>query len=170
MQEDLRAKLLPPPDIALFQRILSHLKEEGKIATEKARIRLVSHRPRLGEEEEKAKSALEETFREAGLQPPPLSEVLQKTGKDQRRAFDLVRLLLDEGILIRVKEDLLFHREAYTRVREILMDRLRQGSSLSISQFKELLGISRKWAIPLLEHFDEVKLTRRVGDDRTLYR
>jgi len=95
--------------------------------------------------------------------------VLQGTGKDEKRAFDLVRLLMDEGTLIRVKGDLLFHRESYEKAQEMIVGRLGQNPTLSVSQFKKLLGISRKWAIPLLEHFDEIKLTRRVGDDRTLY-
>jgi selenocysteine-specific elongation factor len=169
MQEDLRGRLAPPPDMALFQKILGHVKEEGGIVTEKGRIRLASHRPRLGEDEEKAKSALERTYQEAGFQPPPLSEVLQKTGKDQKRAFDLIRLLMDEGTLVRVKGDLLMHRESYAKAKEMLADRLRRQPTISVPQFKELLGISRKWAIPLLEHFDEIRLTRRRGDDRTLY-
>ncbi len=169
MQEDLRGRLVPPPEIALFQKVIGRLKEEGKIATEKGRIRLASHRPRLGEEEEKTKSALERTYREAGLQPPSLPEVLQDMGKDPKRTSDLVRLLMDEGILIRVKGDLLFHRESHEKAKEMLVGRLGQDPTLSVAQFKELLGISRKWAIPLLEHFDEIKLTRRVGDDRTLY-
>jgi len=169
MQEDLRGRLAPPPGMALFQKVIGHLKEEGKIVAEKGRIRLTSHRPRLGEEEEKTKLALERTYQKAGFQPPPLPEVLQGTGKDEKRAFDLVRLLMDEGTLIRVKGDLLFHRESYEKAQEMIVGRLGQNPTLSVSQFKELLGISRKWAIPLLEHFDEIKLTRRVGDDRTLY-
>jgi selenocysteine-specific elongation factor len=169
MQEDLRGRLLPPPEMALFQKVIGRLKEEGKIGAERGRIRLASHRPRLGEEEEKAKSALERTYREAGLQPPSLPEVLQKMGKDPKRTSDLVHLLMDEGTLIRVKGDLLIHRESYAKAKKMLADRLRKQPTISVPEFKELLGISRKWAIPLLEHFDEIKLTRRVGDDRTLY-
>jgi selenocysteine-specific elongation factor len=169
MQEDLRGRLVPPPEMALFQKVIGRRREEGGSAAEKGRIRLASHRPRLGEEEEKTKSALERTYREAGLQPPSLPDVLQKMGKDPKRTSDLVRLLMDEGILIRVKGDLLFHRESHEKAKEMLVGRLGQDPTLSVAQFKELLGISRKWAIPLLEHFDEIKLTRRVGDDRVLF-
>jgi selenocysteine-specific elongation factor len=151
MQEDLRGKLSPSPEISLFQKVLGHLKEEGKIAAEKGKIRLASHRPRVGAEEEKIKSALERIYREAGFQPSPLSEVLQKMPQDQKRASDLVRLLIEEGTLMRVKGDLLFHRESYEKARQMLLDRLKQrGSTISVPEFKDMLGISRKWAIPLL--------------------
>jgi selenocysteine-specific elongation factor len=150
--------------------VLSHLKGEGKVALEKAKVRLAAHRPQLGPEEEKIKSALEKIYQEAGFQPSSLSEVLPKAAQDSRRASDLVRLLIDEGILIRVKGDLLFHRESYEKAKEVLLGLLQQkGSTVSVPEFKDMLGVSRKWAIPLLEHFDEIKLTRRVGDERTLY-
>jgi selenocysteine-specific elongation factor len=166
MQEDLRGKLSPAPEISLFQKALAHLREEGKIATEKGKIRLTAHRPRLGAEEERIKSALEGIYREAGFQPSPLGEIWPRVALDQKRAFDLVRLLIDEGTLVRVKGDLLFHRESYEKAKETLLKRLRQSPHISVSEFKDMLGISRKWAIPLLEHFDEIKLTRRVGDER----
>jgi selenocysteine-specific elongation factor len=170
MQEDLRNKLSPSPEISVFQKVLSHLKGEGKVALEKAKVRLAAHRPQLGPEEEKIKSALEKIYQEAGFQPSSLSEVLPKAAQDSRRASDLVRLLIDEGILIRVKGDLLFHRESYEKAKEVLLGLLQQkGSTVSVPEFKDMLGVSRKWAIPLLEHFDEIKLTRRVGDERTLY-
>ncbi|MDH7500884.1 MAG: SelB C-terminal domain-containing protein, partial [candidate division NC10 bacterium] len=169
MQEDLRSKLFPSPEISLFQKVLGHLKEEGKIALEKGRVRSVSHRPQLRAEEEKIKSALERIYREASFQPLLLSEVLSEVCKDQKRGSDLIRLLLEEGTLIRVKGDLLFHRESYERAKQMLLDRLKKIPRISVPEFKDMLGISRKWAIPLLEHFDEIKLTRRVGDERALY-
>ena len=169
MQEDLRGKLSPAPEISLFQKALSHLREEGKIAAEKAKIRLAAHRPRLGEEEGKTKSALEVIYRKAGFQPQPVGEVWPKVARDQKQALDLIRLLIDEGTLIRIKGDLLFHRESYERAKKALLGRFRESPRICVSDFKDMLGISRKWAIPLLEHFDEIKLTQRVGDERTLY-
>ena len=169
MQEELRGKLSPPPGMALFQKVLNDLKEDGEIAIERAKVRLASHRPQIGAAEEEIKSALEKAYQEAGFQPPSLGEVVGNRSKDQRRATDLIRLLIDEGTLMVIKGDLLFHRESYEKAKGMLLDLLRQRPSISVSEFKDLLGISRKWAIPLLEHFDEIKLTRRVGNERTLY-
>jgi selenocysteine-specific elongation factor len=170
MQEDLRNRLSLSPEISVFQKVLGYLKERGEVVVEKGKTRLAGHRPQLGPEEERIKDELERIYREAGFQPSPLAEVLAQVSRDARRANDLVQLLLEEGTLVRIKGDLLYHRESYEKARGALLDLLRgKGGSVSVPEFKDRLGITRKWAIPLLEHFDEIKLTRRVGDERVLY-
>ena len=78
-------------------------------------------------------------------------------------------LLLREGTLVKVSEELVFHRSAIARLRELLTSyRAQKGERLPIAAFKELTGITRKYAIPLLEYLDRERVTRRVGDERVI--
>ena len=86
-----------------------------------------------------------------------------------RRAERLLQLLLREQVLVKVTEDLVFHRDALARLRQLLAGyRANSGERISVPAFKELAGISRKYAIPLLEYLDRERVTRRVGDERVI--
>src|SRR2546422_11421153 len=108
-------------------------------------------------------------FSRAGLAVPGLKEVLAKLPVEGRRAQKLLQILLREQVLVKVTEDLVFHRAAIARLRGLLADyKQKKGERLPIAAFKELTGITRKYAIPLLEHLDRERLTRRVGDERII--
>ncbi len=103
------------------------------------------------------------------LAVPPVKEVLAKLSVEERRAQKILQLLLREQVLVKVAEDLLFHRAAIAQLRELLSGYKKQkGERLPIAAFKELTGISRKYAIPLLEYLDRERVTRRVGDERVI--
>jgi selenocysteine-specific elongation factor len=87
---------------------------------------------------------------------------------DRARAEKLLRILLKENILHKVTEDLIFHQSALRELREILARRKAQNSRLSVADFKELTGLTRKYAIPLLEYLDRERVTRREGDERII--
>ncbi|MGH7371059.1 MAG: SelB C-terminal domain-containing protein, partial [Candidatus Methylomirabilales bacterium] len=90
-------------------------------------------------------------------------------GADRRGAQGVFFRLVEQGTLIKITDDLHIHRDAYEQAKARLLEYLAQHSSISVPTFKDLLGITRKHAIPYLEHFDQIKLTRRAGDDRVLY-
>jgi selenocysteine-specific elongation factor len=79
------------------------------------------------------------------------------------------RRLVDDGVLARMGEDIYLHREAYSGMKATLTEFLRANGKISVPGFKDLVGISRKYAIPFLEHFDETRVTRRLGDERVLH-
>jgi len=88
---------------------------------------------------------------------------------DAKRAQKIVNILVREGVLVKVTEDLLFHRAALERLAELLRSYKKQkGERIAVPAFKELTGVTRKYAIPLLEHFDRTGLTVRVDNRRTL--
>ena len=80
----------------------------------------------------------------------------------------VLQLLTKEGVLVKVKEDLYFHQQALAEMEEKLISYLKQNKEMSPTQFKEISQVSRKFAIPLMEHFDAKKLTMRIGDKRVL--
>jgi len=87
---------------------------------------------------------------------------------DKTRAQKIVTLLLREGTLVKLSDDLVFHRDALGGLKQSVADQKRSSDKLDVARFKDLTGVSRKYAIPLLEWLDRERVTRRVGDARTI--
>jgi len=134
------------------------------ITTDGDLVRLVNFRPQLQDDEDGAKTKIERLFREAGLAAPAVSEVLKNSGIDANRSRTILQTLLRQKTLIRVSTDLVFHSEAIANLRSILEGK--KGQRFGVGEFKEWTGLSRKYAIPLLEYLDRERVTRREGDQR----
>ena len=123
----------------------------------------------LSAEESRAKELIEREFEIAGLTVPDFASVLAKLPVDAARAQKILQILLREKVLVKISGDLVFHRNTLQRLREMLAKyRKERGARLPITAFKELTGITRKYAIPLLEHLDREQVTRRAGDERVI--
>jgi selenocysteine-specific elongation factor len=123
----------------------------------------------LSAEESRAKELIEREFESAGLTVPGFATVLAKLPVDAPRAQKILQILLREKVLVKVSSDLVYHRITLQRLRETLAKyRKEHGVRLPITVFKELTGITRKYAIPLLEHLDREQVTRRAGDERVI--
>ncbi len=120
-------------------------------------------------EETRAKEQIAKAFGAAGLAVPAVKEVLGSLSVEPRRAEKLLRILLQERQLVRVSPELIFHSAALRQLREQLTTYKKgKGERISVPVFKELAGISRKYAIPLLEYLDRERVTRRAGDERVI--
>jgi selenocysteine-specific elongation factor len=123
----------------------------------------------LSAEESRAKELIEREFESAGLTVPGFASVLAKLPVDGPRAQKILQILLREKVLVKISSDLVFHRNTLLKLREMLAKyRKERGARLPITVFKELTGITRKYAIPLLEHLDREQVTRRTGDERVI--
>ena len=118
----------------------------------------------LKAEEDDATLKMEALFRDGGLAVPALQEVLAQSGLDGNRSRNLLQLLLRDGRLVRVSPEMIFHRDAIQRLRELLSTH--KGERFAVAEFKEWTGISRKYAIPLLEFLDRERVTRRENERR----
>lgn len=162
-REELRSRELPEAPPLVFDALL---KSEPAIVASGEVLHLATHQLALKQDEEKAFAHIEEAFARAGLCVPGVREVLEASGVDEKRARSLLQILLRNRRLIRVTEDLVFHPAALTQLRQILA--AQQGKPFSVPEFKEWTGISRKYAIPLLEFLDREHVTRREGDRRVV--
>jgi selenocysteine-specific elongation factor len=144
------------------------IEREPGIVAEGETVRLATHLVVLKQDEEQATTAIEKAFLDAALGVPAVSDVLAKSGVAVGRARSLLERLLRQGRLIRISGELVFHRAAIDGLRARLA--ARKGERLSVAQFKDLAGISRKYAIPLLEYLDREHVTRREGDARVVLR
>ncbi len=154
-----RASATLPP--SLLEAALAAGKD---LVAEGESLRLASHRLQLKAEEDEATARMEGLFRDGGLAVPALNEVLAKSGLDANRSRNLLQLLLRDGRLVRVSPELIFHRDAIGRLRELLS--AHRGERFAVPDFKEWTGISRKYAIPLLEFLDRERVTRREDERR----
>ena len=127
-------------------------------------LRRAGFRIQLQSEEDEALRKIESLFRDGGLATPGEADVLARSGIEPQRARSILQLLLKQGRLVRVSPELIFHADALGRLKQLLEARRRHP--FSVPEFKEWTGISRKYAIPLLEYLDRMRLTRREGDKR----
>jgi selenocysteine-specific elongation factor len=160
-KEELRSRELTGAPAHLLDDLLSHTKD---IVVEGDLVRLASHRVALKHDEDEAVAKIEEVFRQAGLGVPSTSNVLAKCGVEIARARTLLQILMRDRKLVRVSEDLIFHASALDQLRALLASR--KGARFSVGEFKDWTGVSRKYAIPLLEFLDRERITRREGDSR----
>jgi selenocysteine-specific elongation factor len=168
MREELKTKLPPQMDARLFNHLLSTLIEEKKMIAEKETIRLSSYTISLKKEEKDLRQKMVLLYAQGKLQPPLVKEVAQQLAVSESELKPVLRLLTKEGTLVKVKEDLHFHQQAMQELEGKLISFLQQHKEMTPTQFKELSQVSRKFAIPLMEHFDAKKLTLRIGDKRVL--
>ena len=160
---ELRSRVLPDAPPFIMEELLAasdQLTVEGEV------VRLRGREVTLKDDERLAREAIERIFEQAGLATPPLNEALRQSGVEPARARTLFSMLLRERKLIRVGEDLVFHHSAIDGLRALLA--ARKGERLTVPLFKDLTGVSRKYAIPLLELLDRERVTRRDGADRVV--
>ena len=171
-REELREKIFAKLPVEIFKAVIASLSERSEVITEKDLIRLASHRVALSADEQAAKNHLAEVFLQAGLQPISLEEALKNAapqfGIDTARAQRFAQMLINSGDLVKVSE-LVFHRQSLEQTREMLLKfKADHGAKIDVGAFKDLTGVSRKFAIPLLEYFDRQRVTRRFGDAREI--
>jgi selenocysteine-specific elongation factor len=156
------------PSNLLFNALLQALAAEGRIDVQGETVRLAGRRIQLTPEEQAAKDQISVAFEKRGLAVPSAPEVLAKLRIDRARAEKLLQILLRENVLCKVTEDLIFHRAALQQLKELLRRRKAQSNRISVAVFKEITGLSRKYAIPLLEYLDRERVTKREGDERII--
>lgn len=142
------------------------LEADRELVAEGETLRLRGFVPRRRAEEAEAEERIERVFREAGLEAPPVREALAQAGLDEARARTLLQLMIKDGRLVRIAPELLLHREAAERLKGMVRER--RGQRFGVGEFKEWAGVSRKYAIPLLEYLDRERVTRREGDRRVV--
>jgi selenocysteine-specific elongation factor len=167
-KEELKAALGRPVSTKLFNMALRSLGKKEIIVSDKDNLRLAGHQVQLTGALDSVRLTIADIYQKAGLTPPALADVIAGF-KDQRaKAQSIIKLMLKDGELIKINEDLCFAREALGKLREDYKALLVKDGKATPTSFKELTGLSRKYIIPLMEYFDMNKLTVRVGDHRIL--
>jgi selenocysteine-specific elongation factor len=168
-REDLRASLGRRVRPETFRAALDDLLAQKKVEAQDEIVKRAGSSITLDPAEARAKEQIETAFASAGLAVPSVKEVLAKLPLESKRAERLLQILLRDKNLIRVTPELIFHRDALAQLRDRLaVFKKSKGDRISVPVFKELTGITRKYAIPLLEYLDRERVTRRNGDERVI--
>ncbi|MFQ5664391.1 MAG: selenocysteine-specific translation elongation factor [Terriglobia bacterium] len=168
-KEELKERLFAHAPAGLFEAVVEELTSAGQLTLAGDRVKHAGRQVTLSREEAEAKQTIEQAFGRAGLTVPGVKQVLGQAGVEAKRAQKIIQILLREKVLVKVSEELLFHRAALARMPELLRGyKQKKGERLSVPAFKELTGVTRKYAIPLLEYLDRQRLTRRVGNERLI--
>ncbi len=152
----------------LLHFLLERLVRKGELVNEQQVLRLPEHKVSLAADQEKLRSRILEEYTNSGLEPPTVKQLLEKLDLKPKEAEPVLRLLAENKELIKINADFYFSPQAVDRLKAMLKDYFSQNEEMGPVDFKELTGLSRKFAIPLLEFMDKEKLTIRVGDKRQL--
>jgi selenocysteine-specific elongation factor len=167
-REELRKRTysgLPPE---LFRFCLEKLSEEQQVSIQEDMVALYGREVQLSTAGLQIKDRIENLLRQAGWQPPSLSEIPAMLSADPAEVRKICFWMLKEKILVRISEDLIYHRTTIQEMKEKIHARYSPGASFGVAEFKELFDLTRKHAIPLLEHLDREHFTQRRGNERVL--
>jgi selenocysteine-specific elongation factor len=165
-KEELRDRINLGPEV--FYSVLGNLAEEKKLEVAGELVHLSGRGVIMKDEEAESKKIIEQAFASAGLKVPSLKEVLAGLKVDKIRAQKIVTLLLRDKVLIKISEELVFHQSALQDLRHKIGALKTTAPKIDVARFKDMTGVSRKYAIPLLEYLDRERVTRRVGDERVI--
>ena len=167
-KEEIRSRYFRRESGDLFRFFLDEAVRGNRLRVERDLVALHGHQVSLQGPEAGASLRLEEAFRSAGLNPPELDQVAADLGLPRRKVDELFFLLIKQGALVRIKEGMVFHREALEDLKRRIWERRAASDTIDIAAFKNLSGTTRKNAIPLLEHLDAIRVTRRDGNQRRI--
>lgn len=166
-REELRSRLLPRAELAQVDALLDAFIAQKAMKENKGLISVHSFKVELGEELEKLTAELAGLYRSAAFAPPATDEVLEKY-KKVRQIDQVLSAMIGDGTLVRLDAQIYMDAACVERARDVCREAIEKNGQMTLGEFRDLLGTSRKFAVALLEQFDRQKFTKKVGDARVL--
>jgi len=167
-KEELRKRFYDDLPLEVFRHCMEGLAEQHKISFQEDAVSVYGREVQLTAEGQQVREMIEEIFQKAGYQPPGISDVQNFVAADPEETRRIFFWMIKERILVKVSEDLVYHRTTLEFIKKQIKSKFTPGSKFGVAEFKELFDITRKHAIPLLEYLDRERFTRRMGNDRIL--
>ena len=167
-REELRGRVLRGASPHVFRAVLDDLASSHQLTVEQEIVRAHQRTVTLGGEEAKIRTALEERYRALGLQAPTADEIIRELSLERSRARKIVQVLVDERVLVKIADDSFVEAAAISALIGDVRRLKEVNPRLGVREFKELTGLSRRFAMPLLEYLDTQRVTRRMGEDRVI--
>jgi selenocysteine-specific elongation factor len=168
-REELRSRLSRQMDAKGFNLVLGRLEAEGKVISEAGRVRLSAHEPRFTDEQRRIYDALEGALLADPFNAPFYEDMRAAASLPAKPAQEVWDAMIDNGAVVRIAADVFLHRKAVDQAIERVRGYLRENKQMTAAQVRDLLGTSRKYAVPLMEWLDAQRVTRRIGDFRELF-
>jgi len=167
-KEELKSRLPPQISSKLFTLMIQQMVKSGQVVQEENMVRLSTHTVSLGQDQTDVRKKILDAYQQNGLTPPYFKEFCKTQNLDETKSKEVLHVLVDEGLIVRIKDDLYFHQEAIHMIKKRLVEFLNVNGEITTPQFKDMTGASRKFVIPIIEYFDARNVTIRVGDIRKL--
>ncbi|NNF98131.1 MAG: selenocysteine-specific translation elongation factor [Desulfobacteraceae bacterium] len=167
-KEELKSKFSRNRSDKVFTLALNQILKTKEMIQEDETIRLSGHKVALAVDQEELRNKILSIYQDHKLMPPYFKDVIKNLGMAVDQAKGILQLLLEKSLLVKIKDDLYYHPESLNGLKDRLLAFLDENGEISTPQFKDMTGASRKYVIPLLEYFDAVNLTIRIGDIRKL--
>lgn len=168
-KEELRSRKFSQWPVKAFNGVLQSWEEQGLLKTVASGIQLPAFEPKPSPQEQQWIDGILEQYRQKLYQPPAWEEAVDTVSCSQEQGEELLYYLLGTQRLIKVAEKLYFHREAVEKAKEIARDLIQQNGPIQLADMRDALESSRKYVLPLMEYFDQIKFTKRIGDKRILF-
>ena len=168
--QELKSKFQYIEDPKFFNLLFTKLAKDGQIVVDKNLVRLSEFKVALQVDQHAIKEKILSIYRSSGLTPPFFRTICDDNDIDKKNGADVLAILIDEKQIIKTKDDLYFDAGEIEKLENRLIDYLKENTSISTPEFKDMISVSRKFVIPLIEYFDSINLTIRVGDTRQLRR
>jgi len=168
-KEDLRTRLTPVPDARLYNAALQDMETKGQIRVEHNRIRRQDFEVRLSPQMQETCERMKQMLKEGGFLPPGPEDIIYASKAIPAIARELFELLTEQGIAVKLDEKLFFHRDILDEAARLIREHLLKHGKMTVREFRDLTQSSRKYVVPLLEYFDRIHLTKRIGDERVLF-
>ena len=165
-KQELLDRLTSGIEPRLFQLVIDRLVDAGAIGVQQEYLSLPDHRPALQQGQQKLKEAVVKLYSADGFMPPTRREVREYTEAQEKELVEILSLLVREGVLVKLNDDLYYAKERMHELAEQAQHLMQQHGELTIKDFKEQTGLTRKFLIPVFEYFDRIRLTIRMGDRR----
>jgi selenocysteine-specific elongation factor len=167
-KEELKSKFPRTASGKLFTLVLNRMIRDNQLVLEDDTVRLASHTVSLQVDQKALQQQIVDIYRQSELTPPYFRDIVKRLEVDAKPAKGVLELLVGEGVLVKVKEDLYYDRDTIDKLKDELVAYILEKGEISTPEFKDMTGASRKYVIPLIEHFDATHVTIRVGDIRQL--
>jgi selenocysteine-specific elongation factor len=167
-REDLKARALRDASPVLFRAVVDDLVAGRRLAADGDVLHVFGRTVVLADEDARAREQLEGRFRELGLEGMRPDDVIEALGLDRQKGRRIVQLLVREQVLQKINDDMTVDRAALLKLIADVKALKERTSTFDVKEFKELTGLSRKFAVPLLEYLDSQRVTRRAGDRRVI--
>src|SRR5207253_4178201 len=151
-----------------LQAVTDRLIRGKKLAGDGRRVARADFKPKLSANQRKLKDKIVEAHAAAGFQPPEPKDFANQAAGNAGALRDIFEVAVAEGFLVKVTDDLYLHAETEAEMRRRVAERLSIPPGATVAEIRDLLGTTRKYAVPICEYLDRVGLTRREGDLRTL--
>ena len=167
-REELKNRALGDVPNFVLQAVLDRLIADKKLAVSQDAIHDYGRKVTLKADEEQMRNQITERFQSQGLAVPSPDELIDGLKLERTTARKIIQLLLKENVLVKISDEMVVHHITLKKLIEDVKNRKEKNPKLGVGDFKDLTGVSRKYAIPLLEYLDRQRITRRVGEDRLI--